>query len=206
MHARPCPEIRQRCNGQDWRAPCLLPATHLSRALKTAALPGQAGGAGVDTRRGRGGASAALRRSSLPACLPPSQLLPGKEAKVKVVPLLAMAAPPAPVFVALSAAASRAGERLDKKLQRYFQSRHSGGGECEVAVEDLERGVYRVDFQSEEGKVGGGGRGRRVREKRLSAKGGERGPRQSSEEENESFWKQELKPNLGLAARPFSHS
>ncbi|KAL8183203.1 UNVERIFIED_CONTAM: hypothetical protein K2H54_023125 [Gekko kuhli] len=60
-----------------------------------------------------------------------------------------MAGYPAPLFVAVGPA-GRGGERLDKKLQRYFQSKQSGGGECDVKAEDVERGVYRVQFQSEE--------------------------------------------------------
>ncbi|XP_077176448.1 E3 ubiquitin-protein ligase DTX3L isoform X2 [Paroedura picta] len=59
-----------------------------------------------------------------------------------------MAALPGPLFVAVTPA----GERLERKLQIYFQSRHSGGGECEVAAEDPERGLYRVQFRAEEAK------------------------------------------------------
>ncbi|XP_026521209.1 E3 ubiquitin-protein ligase DTX3L isoform X2 [Notechis scutatus] len=44
-------------------------------------------------------------------------------------------------------------EKLEAKLQIYFQSpKKSGGGECNVRVEDRERGVYSVRFWSEEEK------------------------------------------------------
>ncbi|XP_066467945.1 E3 ubiquitin-protein ligase DTX3L [Tiliqua scincoides] len=44
-------------------------------------------------------------------------------------------------------------EKLRHKLQLYFQStRNSGGGECTVAVEDPQRGVYRVEFASKDAK------------------------------------------------------
>ncbi|XP_053124188.1 E3 ubiquitin-protein ligase DTX3L [Hemicordylus capensis] len=44
-------------------------------------------------------------------------------------------------------------EKLEMKLELYFQSqRRSGGGECDVETQDRERGVYRVQFQSEEVK------------------------------------------------------
>ncbi|XP_060118457.1 E3 ubiquitin-protein ligase DTX3L [Heteronotia binoei] len=63
-----------------------------------------------------------------------------------------MAAWPAPLFVAVSPAAGAAAERLPQKLLLYFQSKRSGGGECDVAAEDVERGLYRVRFHSEEAK------------------------------------------------------
>ncbi|KAJ6665465.1 hypothetical protein lerEdw1_003306 [Lerista edwardsae] len=46
-------------------------------------------------------------------------------------------------------------EKLRNKLQLYFQSpKNSGGGECTVEVQDRDRGVYRVEFASEEAKEG----------------------------------------------------
>ncbi|ETE73785.1 E3 ubiquitin-protein ligase DTX3L [Ophiophagus hannah] len=44
-------------------------------------------------------------------------------------------------------------EKLEAKLEIYFQSpKKSGGGECNVRVQDRERGVYSVRFWSEEVK------------------------------------------------------
>ncbi|XP_054828837.1 E3 ubiquitin-protein ligase DTX3L [Eublepharis macularius] len=64
-----------------------------------------------------------------------------------------MAASPTPLFVRVAPTAGQAGERLEKKLLRYFQSpKRSGGGECDVRAEDPERGIYRVQFWSEEAK------------------------------------------------------
>lgn len=43
-------------------------------------------------------------------------------------------------------------EKLEAKLAIHFQSaKKSGGGECNVRVEDRERGIYSVQFWSEEG-------------------------------------------------------
>uniref|UniRef100_A0ACB8G2K1 Uncharacterized protein n=2 Tax=Sphaerodactylus townsendi TaxID=933632 RepID=A0ACB8G2K1_9SAUR len=58
---------------------------------------------------------------------------------------------PAELLVAVDRA-GQAVERLERKLQIYFQSKRSGGGECDVQAEDLERGVYRVRFQAEGAK------------------------------------------------------
>ncbi|XP_061464972.1 E3 ubiquitin-protein ligase DTX3L [Rhineura floridana] len=63
-----------------------------------------------------------------------------------------MAGYPPPLFVQVSPAGA-ASERLESKLQIHFQSlRRSGGDECQVRVQDRERGVYAVQFQSEEVK------------------------------------------------------
>ncbi|KAM3854561.1 E3 ubiquitin-protein ligase DTX3L isoform 2-T2 [Vipera latastei] len=44
-------------------------------------------------------------------------------------------------------------EKLEAKLAIHFQSaKKSGGGECNVRVEDRERGIYSVQFWSEEAK------------------------------------------------------
>lgn len=43
-------------------------------------------------------------------------------------------------------------EKLEAKLAIHFQSpKKSGGGECNVRVKDRERGIYSVQFWSEEG-------------------------------------------------------
>nr|XP_056717393.1 E3 ubiquitin-protein ligase DTX3L [Euleptes europaea] len=63
-------------------------------------------------------------------------------------------ASPAPLFVSVSPAgpSAAAAERLERKLLLYFQAKRSGGGECEVRAEDPRRGLYRVQFRSEDAK------------------------------------------------------
>ncbi|KAB1283761.1 E3 ubiquitin-protein ligase DTX3L [Camelus dromedarius] len=59
--------------------------------------------------------------------------------------------PPSPLFVRVS----QPGIRLQRKLEKYFQSRESGGGECTVrALDPSDQGTYRVDFQQRAGKEG----------------------------------------------------
>lgn len=55
-------------------------------------------------------------------------------------------------------------ERLEHKLQIYFQSqKRSGGGECDLVAEGPNPGIYRVQFRSEEGNwAGQWGRGQRL--------------------------------------------
>lgn len=64
---------------------------------------------------------------------------------------VAMASYVSPLFVQVFPPNTFA-EKLEAKLEIYFQSpKKSGGGECNVRVEDRERGIYSVRFWSEEG-------------------------------------------------------
>ncbi|XP_027626229.1 E3 ubiquitin-protein ligase DTX3L-like [Tupaia chinensis] len=60
--------------------------------------------------------------------------------------------PPSPLFVRVSESSRRA----QWKLENYFQSRQSGGGECTVRLldpSDLGKspGTYRVEFRDRQG-------------------------------------------------------
>lgn len=67
---------------------------------------------------------------------------------------VAMASYVTPLFVQVSPANTFA-EKVETNLEIYFQSpKKSGGGECNVRVENRERGIYSVRFWSEEGILG----------------------------------------------------
>uniref|UniRef100_A0A8C3YVC9 E3 ubiquitin-protein ligase n=1 Tax=Catagonus wagneri TaxID=51154 RepID=A0A8C3YVC9_9CETA len=59
--------------------------------------------------------------------------------------------PPSPLLVRVS----QPGTRLQRKLEKYFQSRQSGGGECTVQVLDHNNpDTFRVQFLQRAGKEG----------------------------------------------------